>query len=93
MKAIWKNTILAESNDTAGADSEQYFPRGSVNTEFLRPSLTEGETDWKGTRSFYDVVVDEEVNPDAAWFYSPAGPKAKDIEDMIAFGSGVEVVE
>ena len=93
MKATWKGTVLAESDDTEVVEGNHYFPAESINTEYFQPSETHTVCPWKGTASYYDVVVDGDVNGDAAWYYPEATPDAKNIEGRGAFWRGVEVTE
>jgi len=69
MKATWNGAVLAESDDTVVVEGNQYFPPESVNREYFRASETHTVCPWKGTASYYDVVVNGEVNGDAAWYY------------------------
>jgi len=64
-----------------------------VKEEFFRPSDTHTTCPWKGIASYYDVVVDGEVNKDAAWFYPDPKPEARHIKDHIAFWRGVKIEE
>jgi uncharacterized protein (DUF427 family) len=48
---------------------------------------------WKGTASYYDVVVDGETNRDAAWYYPAPKPAAEEIAGYVAFWKGVEIEE
>jgi uncharacterized protein (DUF427 family) len=41
--------------------------------------------------SYYDVVVGDKVNPDAAWYYPDPSPAAERIEGRVAFWRGVKV--
>ena len=93
MKAIWNNTIIAESNDTIVVEGNHYFPEDSINKEFFAPSETHTVCGWKGTASYYDVVAGGATNKDAAWFYPDAKDDAKNIENYVAFWKGVQVVE
>ena len=93
MKAIWKETILAESNDTVVVEGNHYFPASAVRHELLRPSETHTTCVWKGVASYHDVVVDGEVNKDAAWYYPMPKEAAERVRDRIAFWRGVTVVE
>ena len=93
MKAIWKGTVLAESDDTVIVEGNHYFPSDSIKTEFLQPGETHTVCGWKGTASYYDIVVNGETNPDAAWYYPETKAEAKEIEGRIAFWKGVEVSE
>jgi len=93
MKAIWNNAILAESDETIVVEGNHYFPEDSINKEFFAPSETHTVCGWKGTASYYDVVVDGKTNRDAAWFYPSALPEAKQIENRVAFWKDVEITE
>ena len=92
MKAIWNGAILAESDKTIVVEGNHYFPGDSINKEYFRGSETHTVCGWKGTASYYDVVVSGETNKDAAWFYPDAKDDAKEIENHIAFWKGVKVV-
>ena len=91
MKAIWNGKIIAESDQTKNVEGNQYFPAESVNKEFLSLSDTHTVCHWKGTASYYDVVVEGQVNKDAAWFYPNPSEKAQPIKDYISFWRGVEI--
>jgi uncharacterized protein (DUF427 family) len=93
MKATWNNTVLAESNDTVVVEGNHYFPSGSINNEYFKPSETHTVCPWKGTASYYDVVAGGETNRDAAWYYPETKPDAKNIEGYIAFWKGVQVTD
>ncbi|HHL52924.1 MAG TPA: DUF427 domain-containing protein [Flammeovirgaceae bacterium] len=93
MKAIWNNKVIAESQATIVIEGNHYFPPEDVNMEYFRPSDTHTTCPWKGVASYYDVVVDGEVNKDAAWYYPQPSELAKGIKGYIAFWHGVEVVE
>ena len=41
--------------------------------------------------SYYDVVIDDKVNRDAAWYYPNPSPAADRIKDRVAFWHGVKV--
>ena len=93
MKAIWNNEILAESDDTIVVEGNHYFPADSINTEFFQPSEKHTVCPWKGTASYYDVVVRGETNAGAAWFYPEAKDAAKEIENYVAFWKGGDVTQ
>jgi uncharacterized protein (DUF427 family) len=90
-KAVWKDTVLAESGQTVVVEGNHYFPRDSVDAKYLRPSDTHSVCPWKGTASYHHVEVDGERNPDAAWYYPDPKPAASEIRDRIAFWKGVRV--
>jgi uncharacterized protein (DUF427 family) len=93
MKAIWNNEIIAESDKTVVIEGNHYFPPESVKNEFLESSETHTVCPWKGTASYHDIVVNGEVNADAAWYYPETSELAKGIKDHIAFWKGVQVVK
>ena len=93
MKAIWNDTEIASSDDTVVVEGNHYFPLSSVNRDYLRDSDTRTDCPWKGEASYYDIAVGDEVNADAAWYYSDPKPAAAEISGRVAFGREVEVSE
>jgi uncharacterized protein (DUF427 family) len=93
MKAIWNDTVIAQSNATVVVEGNHYFPAESVNRDYLKPSDTTTVCPWKGTANYYTVTVGDRSNPDAAWYYATPKPAARQIEGHIAFWRGVRVVE
>jgi uncharacterized protein (DUF427 family) len=91
MKAIWNGAVLAESDDTVVVEGNHYFPAGAVRREHLRDSDHHTVCGWKGTASYYDVVVDGQVNPGAAWYYPEPKDAARQITGRVAFWKGVRV--
>lgn len=83
--------MIAESDETVIVEDNHYFPPASVNFDLLRPSESHTFCPWKGTASYYDVVVGDRPNADAAWYYPEAMPAAAEITDYVAFWHGVEV--
>ncbi len=92
MRAIWKDQTLAESDATAVVEGNHYFPPDALKREFFRASDKTTVCGWKGTASYYDVVVGGAVNPAAAWTYPEPFDAAAQIKDHVAFWKGVEVV-
>jgi uncharacterized protein (DUF427 family) len=66
MKATSRGRVLAESHDTVVAENNYYFLPHSVNGELVRESSTHTTCSWKGQASYYDVIVDGDLNKDAA---------------------------
>jgi len=93
MKAIWKGTTIAESNDTIVVEGNHYFPMSTVNMEYMKPSETTTVCPWKGVASYYSINVGGELNTDAAWYYPEPKEAARNIQEHIAFWRGVEVFE
>jgi len=90
-RAVWKGTVIADSDRAETVEGNTYFPADSVRAEFVRPSTTHTTCPWKGVASYYDVVVNGETNRDAAWFYPAPSAAAAKIKDHVAFWRGVAV--
>ena len=90
-KAIWNGAVLAESDATVVVEGNRYFPIESIRREYFTPSATHTVCGWKGTASYFTVVVDGKQNPDAAWYYPEPKESAKQIAGYVAFWKGVTV--
>ena len=89
--ATWNGSVIASSDDTVVVEGNHYFPREAVVDGVLVDSSRTSVCPWKGTASYHSVVVDGQVNEDAAWYYPEPKPEAAEIRDRIAFWKGVEV--
>jgi uncharacterized protein (DUF427 family) len=92
MKAVWNGKVIAESNDTVEVEGNQYFPRASVKSDYLKDSSTHTTCPWKGVASYYTLDVDGKKNEDAVWYYPQPKAEAEMVTDRVAFWRGVEVV-
>ena len=92
-KAIWEGAVLAESSQTVEVEGNQYFPPEAIKREYFKPSASHTVCPWKGTASYYDVVVNSKTNHDAAWYYPEPKPAANHIKGYLAFWKGVKVQE
>ena len=90
-RAIWKDTVIAESADVESVEGNAYFPRTALNMAHLRPSEHRTTCPWKGEAHYYDVDVDGAVNERAAWYYPEPKAAAANIRDHVAFWRGVNV--
>jgi uncharacterized protein (DUF427 family) len=90
-RAIWNGVVLAESVNCEVVEGNQYFPSDAIKQEYFQPSNTHTVCGWKGTASYYDIVVEGQVNQDAAWYYPEPKEAAKNIKGYIAFWRGVKV--
>jgi uncharacterized protein (DUF427 family) len=89
--ATWNGTTLASSDDTVVVEGNHYFPLESVVEGVLVDSSRTSVCPWKGTATYSSVVVDGEVNENAAWTYPEPKPEAAQIRDRVAFWKGVAV--
>lgn len=91
-KAVWNGTVIAESDDVRVVDGYTYFPAGAVDHRYLRPSDHRSVCAWKGTASYYDVVVDGKTNRAAAWYYpTPTTAAGERVGGRIGFWRGVKI--
>ncbi|WP_221391627.1 DUF427 domain-containing protein [Dyadobacter sp. NIV53] len=91
MKAIWNNQVIAESDNTIIIENNHYFPADSVSADLLIESNTHTTCSWKGEASYYSILVDEQQNTDAAWYYPDPKSAASNIKGYIAFWKGVKI--
>ncbi len=90
-KATWKGVILAESSTTEQVEGNHYFPADSIVHQYLKKSASQTTCPWKGIASYYDIVVNNEVMKDGAWYYPTPKDAAKQIRGHVAFSRGVTV--
>jgi uncharacterized protein (DUF427 family) len=91
VRATWNGQVIAESDDTVVVEGNHYFPRDAVRDDVLVASDTTSVCPWKGTASYYSLVVDGQQNTDAAWYYPTPKDAAAEITGRVAFWKGVQV--
>jgi uncharacterized protein (DUF427 family) len=91
MKAVWKGAVIAESDDTVVVEGNHYFPASALRREYVTFSNHKTSCPWKGQASYYSLLVDGELNADAAWYYPDPKPEAEMVRDRVAFWKGVQV--
>ncbi len=92
MKAVWKGTVIAESEDTVVVEGNHYFPLAAVDPSLLEPSTHTSVCPWKGTANYYTLKVGDERNTNAVWYYATPKEAAGQIKGRVAFWKGVSVV-
>ena len=91
MKAIWNGAVLAEADKTEVVEGNHYFPPDSLRRQYFKASDTHTVCGWKGTASYYTIVVNGQENQDAAWYYPAPLPAARNIAGFVAFWKGVQI--
>ena len=91
MKAIWNNTVIAESDDTVLVEGNHYFPDSALRREFITFSNHKTTCAWKGQASYYSLLVNGELNTDAVWYYADPKPEAEMVRGRVAFYKGVKI--
>ena len=61
-----------------------YVPPADVDTELLRPAPGSSFCEWKGSASYYDVVVGDTVLPRAIWAYPTPTERFSAIADFVS---------
>lgn len=90
-EARWNNTVIASSDDIVTVEGNAYFPAEALVADCFRASSHRTVCGWKGEAHYYDVVVDGQVNANAAWFYPEPKDAAAQIKGRVAFWKGVQV--
>jgi uncharacterized protein (DUF427 family) len=96
--ATWQNQVVATANlqEVINIEGNVYFPKASVSQQFLMQTNTTYTCPWKGDCTYYNVTVNGQVNPDAAWSYNAPKDSAiaivgKDFSGYVAFWKGIVV--
>ena len=90
-KATWRGATIAESDTFEIVEGNVYFPVSAIKREHFQDSATRTTCSWKGVASYYNVVVNGQINKDAAWYYPTPKDAARQIKDHVAFWKGVTV--
>lgn len=91
IRARWNGEIIAESDNTVIIEGNHYFPIDSVRRDVLQSSVTTTECPWKGSASYFNLVVSGKENRDAAWYYPNPSAEASSILNRVAFWHGVTI--
>jgi uncharacterized protein (DUF427 family) len=92
VKAIWNNTVIAESADTVMVENNHYFPASALKQEFVVPSSYHTMCSWKGQANYYSLNVAGKSNENAVWYYPEPMQGAETVAGRVAFWKGVQVV-
>ena len=91
MEARWNGELIASSEDIVKLEGNAYFPVDSLVKAHLKPSNHTSVCSWKGTAQYYDLVVGDPINANAAWYYAEPKAEAASIKGRVAFWKGVQV--
>lgn len=92
-RASWNGVVIAESDDIVTVEGNAYFPESALKREYFSPSQTHTVCAWKGTASYFSVLVNGKTNVDAAWYYPRPSDAAKEISGRVAFWKGVVITD
>jgi uncharacterized protein (DUF427 family) len=91
IRAIWNGAVLATAPETKIVEGNHYFPPDSLNRQYFTDSPTRTLCPWKGLARYYTVTVEDQINPNAAWYYPRPSPLARRIKGHVAFWNGVAI--
>jgi uncharacterized protein (DUF427 family) len=93
MQARLGNRIVAESDDIVEVDGYAYFPSSAVRLEWLEQApKTDSDRECPHGVQFYDVVIEGERHPRAAWCYEDPRGGMQRVALRFGFWEDVEVV-
>lgn len=90
-RALFNGKVIAESNDIQLVEGNAYFPASALDMQYFRTSDVRSVCGWKGTASYFDVVVGDKVSEAAAWYYADPFDTAARIKHHVGFWKGVTV--
>lgn len=91
--AYWMDTEIARSNKTIEVEGNQYFPKEDVEMTFMQESNYHTTCPWKGLAHYYTIIIKDQKNDNAAWYYPDPKEAASNIKDYIAFWKGVKITK
>ncbi len=62
-----------------------YIPPEDIQQQYLRPANRQTFCEWKGSGSYYSVVVGDQALTDVAWYYAAPTPAFRDMRNYVAF--------
>jgi uncharacterized protein (DUF427 family) len=91
MKATWNGALIAQSDDIVTLEGNHYFPKDALDPAFVTFSNHKTMCAWKGQATYLSLLVNGEMNTDAAWTYTEPTEAASEIKGRVAFWKGVAV--
>jgi uncharacterized protein (DUF427 family) len=93
IRAVWNGAVIAQAPEAEVrmVEGNVYFPPDSLDHSYIKPSKRTSLCIWKGRANYYDIVVGDKTNVDAAWYYPKPSLLAKKITGYVAFWNGVEI--
>ncbi len=94
MKAVWRGTIVAQSDRTLEVGGYRYFPRDAVRMDLLKPaSKTENDLACPHGVQFYDIADGADRSERAAWSYEAPRGSMREVDHWLGFWEDVEIDE
>ncbi|MEM8785792.1 MAG: DUF427 domain-containing protein [Pseudomonadota bacterium] len=90
-KAIFHDTVIAESADVVTVEGNAYFPPSAIRWEYFSKTAHTTLCPWKGTASYYSVAAGGESAENIAWAYEEPREAAANIKGHVAFYPSVKI--
>jgi uncharacterized protein (DUF427 family) len=84
-KVAVNGVTIAESETVEELEGVLYFPPASLKMDYFTPVSKTTSCPWRGTASYYDVTVDGNTMPGAAWQYKTPKDLAANIKVGASF--------
>lgn len=68
-----------------GLPARYYLPLSDVRLELLRPSATESHCPYKGTATYWNVAIGDQVHEDLVWIYRTPLPESQKVAGLACF--------
>ncbi len=92
MKALLQDHVIADSSDVVENGGYQYFPASAVRMDWLQKAAkTDSDRACPHGVQFYDVVIDGQRHPRAAWSYEAPRPSMQQVGGRFGFWEDVQV--
>ncbi len=92
MKAVLRDHVIADSSDVVENGGYQYFPASAVKMDWLQKAAkTDSDRACPHGVQFYDVVIDGQRHPRAAWSYEAPRPSMQQVGGRFGFWEDVQV--
>ena len=85
--------IASTTSPTVVVEGNHYFPESALDKQYTAFSNHRTRCAWKGQAHYHSLLVNGEMNPDAAWYYPEPSETAANIKGRLAFWKGVKVSE
>lgn len=91
MKATWNGVVIAESDDIVVFEGDHYFPMEDIKRGYFTDSDKHTSDAVKGRANYLTVMVDGEINEDAAVCYPEPKEAARVIKNHVSFLKGIRL--
>ena len=90
VRVIFNNTVIADTSRAkrmleTSSPPVYYIPPKDITMECLVKTRKNTFCEWKGSASYYTVVVGDKRAENAAWFYNTPTSGYESIKDYVAF--------